>query len=60
MIYNLINGNISDARKQAKRKSAMAIMLAMRDDYGFSQTKSERAAHFLKTGEGWQAYCDAD
>jgi hypothetical protein len=60
MIENLINGNVTTAREQAKGKSGLAIMRALRDDYGWSQDKSEKAAHFLKTGEGWQAYCDAD
>ena len=60
MIENFINGNIRTAREQAKNKSGLAIMWALRDDYGWSQDKAEKTAHFLKTGEGWQAACDAN
>ena len=60
MIDNFINGNVTTARQQAKRFSGLAIMQTLRDNYGWSQVKSELAAHFLKTGEGFQRYCDAN
>lgn len=60
MINNLINGNIKEARSQARSKSGLAIMRVLRDDYGWTQDKAEKAALFLKTGEGFQAYCDAE
>lgn len=60
MLDNFINGNISTARTQAKRFSGLAIMRTLRDEYGWSQNKAELTAHFLKTGEGWQACCDAN
>ena len=59
MIENLINGNISTARKQAKRFRLPDIEAALREEYGWSETKALRAAVFLKTGEQFQAYCDA-
>lgn len=59
LIENLINGNLSDARKQAKRHSQNAIRHALQDDYGWSPIKSALAALWLKTGAGYQEYCDA-
>lgn len=59
MIENLINGNLSDARKQAKRFSLNGIARAMME-LGWSEPRAAFAAHYLKTGLGWQAYCDAN
>ena len=59
MIDNFINGNVSTARKQAKRFTHGAIREALVDLYGFSEHKAALTADFLKTGEGFQAACDA-
>lgn len=59
MIDNFINGNITIARKQAKRFGGERIASALVEDYGFSENKARLTALFLKTGEGWQACCDA-
>jgi len=59
LIENYINGNISTARKQAKRFSGLKIQEALIEDYGYSQKKAFLTAKHLKTGEGWQAACDA-
>lgn len=59
LIENLINGNLTDARKQAKRKSFAAIVDYLHLNCGWSTDRSNKAAIYLKTGEGWQAYCDA-
>lgn len=57
MINNLINGNLSDARKQAKRRSLMSIrnhLLSL----GWSNKRATYAANYLKTGNGFQLYAD--
>lgn len=59
MLENYLNGNIRDARKQAKRFGGLRIVRALIDDYGFSESRAILTAHYLKTGEGWQAACDA-
>lgn len=57
---NLINGNISDAKKQAKRVTATAIGSYLRE-IGWSDYRATCAAHYLKnpTPHNWQKYCDA-
>ena len=59
MIDNLINGNLKDAKEQAKAFPQNKILLYLRD-LGWGVTKSVLAAHYLKTGEGWQRYCDLE
>jgi hypothetical protein len=59
MIENYINGNIATARKLARRFRLMMIHDALVFDFGFSQDKAIKTAHFLKTGEGWQEACDS-
>lgn len=59
MVSNLINGNLADARKQARRHRQSTIKDWLEYHAGWSTEKAFRAARFLKTGEGWQAYCDA-
>ena len=60
LIENYINGNLTTARKQAKRYSQSAIRHALQDEYGYSPIKAALTAAWLKTGEGWQEACDAD
>ncbi len=59
MIENWINGNLTAARKQARRFSLAKIESALLEQ-GFSPLKSLRVAVWLKTGEGWQQACDAE
>ncbi len=59
LIENLINGNLDDAKRQAKRFAGTAIILAMLEDYGFSHEKALRAAQYLKGDCSFQVYCDA-
>lgn len=59
MIENLINGNISTARKQARRWSMVKIIAALQHEYGWTLERAFAAGAFLKTGDGFQAYCDA-
>ena len=55
---NLINGNLADARHQAKRYSFTTIWEWLVNDLGWTVEKSILAARYLKTGENFQAYCD--
>ncbi|MEI6423721.1 MAG: hypothetical protein WCP55_16000 [Lentisphaerota bacterium] len=59
LIDNFINGNLNDARKQAKRFKLIAIRTRL-EDYGLSFKKAQLIAEYLKTGEGYQAACDAE
>lgn len=59
MIENLINGNLKDARRQARGKGMMRIATYLRLELGWSLHRATAAAYYLKTGEGWQDYCDA-
>lgn len=47
---NFINGNLSDARRQAKRYSSRTLHDTLEDQYGFSFDRSYRIVHYLKTG----------
>lgn len=58
MIENLINGNLTDAKSQAKKYRRSRIYAYLMGQ-GWSHTRAILAANYLKTGEGWQAYCDA-
>jgi hypothetical protein len=58
MIENLINGNLADAKSQAKRYSYDKINLYL-VGIGWSSLKASAAAHYLKSGEGFQKFCDA-
>jgi hypothetical protein len=59
LINNLVNGNLSEARKGAERFSANKICAALVEYLGYSPYKAARGAVWLKTGKGWQQYCDA-
>ena len=59
LVQNFINGNLADARKQARRFGHTAIRLAFMD-IGYSFQKAALTADYLKTGEGFQAACDAE
>ena len=60
MINNYINGNHSYARKLARRFSTAKIRAELIDAYGYSFKKATLTAECLKTGEGYQAACDAE
>ena len=59
LIQNYLNGNITTARKQAKRFTYKQLREALREQAGYSLHKALLTADFLKTGEGWQEACDA-
>jgi len=58
MIDNLINGNLSDAKRQAKGKSIAQIFRYLKLDCGWSNKRAVAAANYLKTGKGFQLYAD--
>ena len=60
IVHDLINGNLTDARKRAKRVSKLNLIFGFQDIAGYSANKAVYATKYLKTGEGFQAYCDAD
>lgn len=57
---NLINGNLTDAKRQAKRFSQVHIAVMLFFQYGHSKTKASLGAGYLKgRADLWQKYCDA-
>lgn len=62
ILDNLINGNLTEARKgaQGKHISRPQIARCLVAWYGYSVRKAQLAANYLKTGSGFQAYCDAN
>ena len=60
MIQNLLNGNLKDAKRQAKKFAVGVITDYLHHDLGWTTTKSVAAADYLKTGKGFQEYCDAE
>lgn len=58
MIDNLINGNLADAKQQAKRYRRSKIYGYLMDQ-GWNHSRAVTATNYLKTGEGFQAYADA-
>ena len=60
MIDNLINGNLKDAKRQAKRYKQADIMQFCIEEYGMSFEKAVASAMFLKNQIDHQQYCDAE
>ena len=60
MIENLLNGNISDAKHQAKRFSLIKIKNQCADEWGMTHNKAWHTAAFLKGEVDFQTYCDAE
>jgi hypothetical protein len=59
MVNNWLNGNITTARRQARRMSLVKIKAALLVLTTLSGAGADTVAGFLKTGAGWQAACDA-
>jgi|694.fasta_scaffold02447_4 hypothetical protein len=59
MAESLINGQLTQARDLAKRRSAVAICDYLHDELGWSLETSVAATRYLKTGQGFQTYCDS-
>lgn len=58
LIENLINGNLTDAKEQAKRRDFWDIARAAQS-YFPTRNKAVMAAAYLKGRVTFQAYCDA-
>jgi hypothetical protein len=59
VIDNFLNGNLTDAKKGAKRHTWLALFKFMRDECGMSSAKAEAVADYLKGKGSFQAACDA-
>ena len=59
IISNLINGNLTTAKQQAKRHSARKIREYLIGQ-GYSLKHAVAAADFLKGEATFQEYCDAE
>ena len=56
---DLINGNLTDARRRAKRLNNRDLYGYAFDYLGWGHDRSVRAAWFLKGECSFQEYCDA-
>lgn len=59
-IKNLINGNVSAAKKGAKRYSWKALDKAARETLAMSSVDAKNHADFLKSRISWEEYCQRD
>ena len=59
LIDNYTNGNLAEARRAAKRFTLANITRNLVDSLGYSARRAVLTAAWLKTGEGYQAACDA-
>ena len=59
IIENLINGNLAEAKQQARKWKAWVIRDALTDGAGMSLAKATLCADWLKGRDCWQEYCDA-
>lgn len=59
LINNYINGNLTTAKTQARRRSFMSILTALQD-YGYGQVSALAITAFLKGQGTFQAACDAE
>lgn len=60
LINNYINGNLPDAKKQARRFSHIKIREALERTCGYSFDKSAKIADYLKNKGSFQTACDAE
>ena len=56
---NLENGNIADAKRQAKRHTAFRLSMFARQILFWSFDRSQKAGAYLKGKCDFQSYCDA-
>ena len=54
-----INGNITDAKASAKRKSQFEIEACLINDFGYSEHKARLTAYHMKGRDCWQDACNA-
>lgn len=58
MLRNLVNGNLSDAKFQAKAFTEATIVAFLQLQTTWTKTKCRLAAIYLKTGTRFQEFCD--
>jgi len=58
-IQNYINGNIRDAKRQAKRYSHKALRNQMYVAWGYNAESANTIALFLKGRASWEQACNA-
>ena len=58
-LANLENGNLTDAKKQARRFSSFRLSMFARQVLFWDMRRATYAAAYLKGQCSWQAYCDA-
>lgn len=56
-IRDLINGNLTDAKKAARNRSFMSIYTSAMDDYGMTDRAAVNTAAYLKGEITWNQYC---
>lgn len=59
LFANLENGNITEAKAQAKRHTSFRLSMFARQILGWSFDRATLAAGFLKGEATFQEYCDA-
>jgi len=58
-IENYLNGNLADAKKQAKRIAWPNLYAALRCEYGRGEAEAAKITDYLKGRTTFQAACDA-
>ena len=56
-IRDLINGNLTDAKKAARNRSFFAIYTAAMDEYSMTERAATTTAAYLKGDITWTQYC---
>ena len=56
-IRDLINGNLSDAKKAARNRSFISIYNAAQDEYFMTESAAVNVASYLKGEITFQTYC---
>lgn len=60
LVSNHLNGNLTTAKKQARRHREHRIAAALEELAGFSPRKAQLTAAWLKGADCYQAACDAE
>lgn len=58
LLENFINGNLTDARTQAKKYSSNVLFRYFHLENGYTIIKAHLLAKYLKTGKGFQDVCN--
>lgn len=55
-----INGNISDAKKIARRFASARIQMCLVERFGYSERKARLTTEHMRGADCWQEACDAE